>query len=804
MSSSFSNETLFLNDVEQVFRADTLDRGDNPADFTPSPFSCQGFGSSVKYNSSNVKWVFYDERTRHSRVQDFCRNLFAEVNEPTSHFSRLDELFSSLLVCNFIPSEPVSEIIDSACQRLMRLPATPLKIDNGTTQLNSSYYSPSLPSQNSESENTWDDLQVTRNFSTNTIRVALFIANYGVGAPSAMAGGFVDTVAEILEVASQLAAVAEPGLDEQKWFVVRAFLWTTWQRSSMLHLCHVLDKYLEHGVDNSKTIGIFLRGTSPSFQTSVQSMSRLSAGLMKSKHMCTWAFELLRTDPASIGLDFRRFHRRYAEIFGGRHGRCLLGSIDPCEGKSPMHCQRFTGMVTEDQSSHDWRCSKSCVKMSWDETSYRNVKGARAVSIYETDSHGGKLKYCEANEKTLAISHVWSHGQGGRPETGFNRCLHLRYVSIARSLDCDSYWMDTPCIPEDHQLRAESIAKINDVFSMSKVTLVCDRDLMEIDVDDLTLELRESILTVVLVCDWNVRAWTFLEAFRGRHAIHLLCKENAIVSLKETIEIVHRQGSIDLALLFLAVPHLLPTTPAISSRYTTQVSSRYKDIVPSIAQGFFSVETGGSLLGHRAASRPLDDIVIWSLLLNQKAFNTAEGFWRSREGTVLHTSFLLSSAPRLSIRGLGWAPSCPNPQTSSPSRSSLQSHYLAFDGSDSEPGEVRREGFSSFWAIYEFCGTRNFFHLTSLKSKRAISGKFNLQKISTRYLQKYRWAALLRPIQRNAWATPVEYRGDIKGALVIVCGSNDKEAWEWRGVYEWDLAEPLPTFTRTLSRILIV
>ena len=52
-------------------------------------------------------------------------------------------------------------------------------------------------------------------------------------------------------------------------------------------------------------------------------------------------------------------------------------------------------------------------------------------------------------ETTIAISHVWSHGQGGRPEDGMNQCLHERYKRIALLPDCDSYWMDTACIPND-------------------------------------------------------------------------------------------------------------------------------------------------------------------------------------------------------------------------------------------------------------------------------------------------------------------------------------------------------------------
>ena len=57
--------------------------------------------------------------------------------------------------------------------------------------------------------------------------------------------------------------------------------------------------------------------------------------------------------------------------------------------------------------------------------------------------------------------------------------------------------MDTPCIPENHELQGEAITNINKVFYESKVTLVCDRDLMDIDIEDLTLTKKEWILATV-------------------------------------------------------------------------------------------------------------------------------------------------------------------------------------------------------------------------------------------------------------------------------------------------------------------
>jgi hypothetical protein len=201
---------------------------------------------------------------------------------------------------------------------------------------------------------------------------------------------------------------------------------------------------------------------------------------------------------------------RYGELFGKWPARCRDNN-QPCDGKSPKNCQRFVGAIIENQSAHDWICNRNmCTRVFWDEDSYRSIPGipgvgARAVCIRSTDK--SNFKYREASNKTLAISHVWSHGQGGRPEHildnpdpgGMNSCLHDRYVSLARDFGCDSYWMDTPCIPESHDLRAESISKINSVFYHSRATLICDRDLADIDITNMTISLRESILATVCV-----------------------------------------------------------------------------------------------------------------------------------------------------------------------------------------------------------------------------------------------------------------------------------------------------------------
>lgn len=194
--------------------------------------------------------------------------------------------------------------------------------------------------------------------------------------------------------------------------------------------------------------------------------------------------------------------------------------------------------------------------------------------------------------------------------------------------------MDTPCIPKEHKLRREAIENINQIFEHSKATVICDRDFMDIDASDLSMDICETIIRSLIVCDWNLRAWIFLEAFRGRENMFILCKDNVLVAWKKIFGMVSLQGSLEIASLALCTPHLLPSRTKKHYRM-----SRYSRVVA----GFLTISTAASLLSHREASRPGDDIVIWSLLLGDTAYHNAKAFWKSRQGHTLDTSFLVSS-----------------------------------------------------------------------------------------------------------------------------------------------------------------
>ena len=221
---------------------------------------------------------------------------------------------------------------------------------------------------------------------------------------------------------------------------------------------------------------------------------------------------------AAVGLDFRTFHIRYAAPHPNSAARCTWGSNLPCAGDDPRNCQSFVDpdeekpMVAAEQLIHDIECAGKRPRLNWNEMSYDNTVGAKAVSF---DTNSSRITYCTASSRTLAISRVWSYGQGGRPSTEINKCPHLRYAAIAHRYNCDSFWIDTAYISEDHLRCRQAIREINGIFGTSKITLDCGRDLKKIDVMNLTVSAPEYLLVMLLVCDWNVRAWTLLEAVRG-------------------------------------------------------------------------------------------------------------------------------------------------------------------------------------------------------------------------------------------------------------------------------------------------
>jgi hypothetical protein len=766
-----------------------------------------------------------------SRTEQWCWDAFALLDPKKgdlgSHLERLDAMFSTLVTCSFQVHRrnlTKDDIVGKTCALLARLPPQPPELQfqyeskDAKSDLDSpwpvEYFGayPTVTGQPEEprSRYTWTNLRVLSRPSTNVVRIALFLVMER-SAAFTLTSAYSDTIVSLLDTVTDFCRQSTTKADAQAWFILQAFLWEAWQQTVMLQLWYDARKQLSLGYSFERHNHLISR------ETPVVMPGREIVAHLRPRYMCKWAFELLRSDLSSVTQDFRGLFEIYEHHFGDRAPRCNLaaGRVRSrlCDGKAPGNCQRFESEGVQIQSAHDFECPGSaCSFLIWDEHSYRSLNGARAVCLEGTDEKS--IRYAPVTGETMAVSHVWSHGQGGRPETGFNICLHRRYTALARSFGCTSYWMDTPCIPTDDELRDEAIAQINSNFVNSKVTMLVDRDLMELDINPLTLQAKEAILATIVVCDWNVRAWTLLEGMRGRLKLHILCKDNRVISLVDVLSDVLSKSRLGLVPPCLAIQHYTPTQ---NEHY------KFSD------QESVTTEQATCLLNHRHATKDRDVIMIWNLVCgSNKVVKTAVDFWKSTVGQPLATGFLVSSAPRLKARGFSWAPARPNllpPAAGTPSGK----QYPAFDGQNSVAGRIVAEGLKAEWLMCPIRRSKalpGWFSLYTYEaesrvdayykvyngganSKMDLRNLLNIRAMIAPLLKRYRWVAFLLPALRERLSSgavfppqPFPYQGDAKGPLIVVVASNEGNEWEWQFVHEWDIKFQLPEFS--LKELLIV
>lgn len=349
----------------------------------------------------------FSDREARIRAMKFCQELYGHSAPIPVSITRLDAMFSKVFRFRFEPLKDSQAIIERAANLLERMPTCPPEMDDIPAEVPSEYLVSSMTGTASRDVRLWEQLQTTTYVSSNVLRVALS-AVMDSGCVASLLD-MTNIIAALLEIGSRLASTLSDEGASWRLFIVRAFLWTSWQRCQMIYFQLVATRFLVYGSSDGKLGYLTLRGTLPSPRVTIHEMSRQRASLKKSAYMCGWNFELLRTNSVCIGADFRRFHRRYNTVFGNHDARCLAGRPSACKGDSPKSCRRFQGMVIEDQSAHDLSCSRNCIQLIWDETSYRSLSGARAVSLAQTENHSGETwQYCNASEQTLAISHVWS------------------------------------------------------------------------------------------------------------------------------------------------------------------------------------------------------------------------------------------------------------------------------------------------------------------------------------------------------------------------------------------------------------
>lgn len=763
------------------------------------------------------------------RPEGLIDALLTSAKDAPNHFNLLDKVLYSLLLCKIPPSVTsgltLLPIITAAAKALRRLPISSTRLFKSIHVCSKNHDQEaflgeyivthsSISSWKHECSPDWESYKVTTLFDTNTIRLALLVAYLDQTThPSAsnVMQGYVNLLSRIVESLSKSyeSSYSRTACQNYAYRVAQAFLWTAWQRSLLLFSYYVFGTRLRHEM-NARFMQNLPRPDmtwDPDIDFSALGSPLQSVNAQDSlgcQYVCRYSFELLRSSALSGTQDYRNLFIRFNELFANRKPRCRQmsdGTWEQCDGKSWQSCGRFFGLQIADQSAHDIECPKPCKRLPWDEASYRSVQGARSVAHASTPK-GGPLRYCAASDRTLAVSHVWSHGQGGNPDQGFNECLHDRYSTIARDLGCDSYWIDAACIPSDAELRSAAIKTINPIFRNSKVTLICDKDIMEVDIaEPLSIDRLEIIVSVLLLSDWNVRGWTMLEVVRGNKAAHLLCKNNQTVPLGRVLTMLYKSGSIDLCALLIGSPQLMPPGKKLRAP---------------------SIETASTLLSRRYASRPGDDVIIWSLLCgDDKPHQSPISLWKSREHSWVKTGFLMSSCDRIASapRGYGWAPATPQVLGPYTSRPSLPSPiFWPYDGSGTCAARITPSPDGKM----TFLRGKWLAHVYLPSSKPSAESTVDLAKSCWEraeqllFLEGYKRVLFLRPLLmesvESGWApdlsAPFTAAQNLDGAenvAVAVCATMEDhaqyvdaaypeeytemyelepECWEWKGVYQ--------------------
>lgn len=355
----------------------------------------------------------YWQGARSNRVQryesyriDLCRQLRECVAKPNSHVTEIDAVLSSAFECyislDYFPRSrvpTVDEVVQRAHSILKRLPLTSLEMMNLPSGLDSRYFLTEEVRSDIVS-NLWDLLKVSNWISISIIKITLL----GVAYPSATLDDSANEFAQIFETASRLAAEASSKIEVHEWFVVRAAIWSLWHRTITLCLYFELCENLRTGFSSEYDFLPHLRDPLVVSNTSIRKEYEHCATKHKANSMCSWAFGLLLKSSVSLGMDFRTFHYRYQQIWSQSSSRCRLDSDSPCLGRDPDECRRFKGLKVIDQTLHDLSCSpETCKKLVWDEKSYRERGGARAVCLDDEWETTLMLKYCSASDRTLAI-----------------------------------------------------------------------------------------------------------------------------------------------------------------------------------------------------------------------------------------------------------------------------------------------------------------------------------------------------------------------------------------------------------------
>src|SRR5271163_607651 len=353
MADLMSNGLVNLDMIQKVLQNELRPKRQ---DVTLPPFVCEEFYAAKRVENH---FKYYTAEERKQIITNKCQQLFEATADPEDHIRGLDRSFAELIQCNFvIESKDVKVIIAQTHGVLARLPPRPLTLPDLPTTLPAGFSITTAPGRcdHATTSTLWDDLLVVSTLNTNIIRSVLLVVIYGYGFASLLRD-VVNSTGEMLEACTMLTRHCVQDEDLQRWFIVRAFLWTSWQRSFTILAYFRMGMNLKFGFNHDDAKDNSILSFSPAPNVTIQELTDEFSLQGRAKAMCTWAFKLLTSEPACFGLDFRHFHCRYSQISSEKAARCRVDSDEPCDGQHSDHCRRFRGLKVVSQSAHDRKCT---------------------------------------------------------------------------------------------------------------------------------------------------------------------------------------------------------------------------------------------------------------------------------------------------------------------------------------------------------------------------------------------------------------------------------------------------------------
>ena len=209
-------------------------------------------------------------------------------------------------------------------------------------------------------------LRIVRKLNSVVLRVALYIAARQVvtvtGFRKSHAFCFdelANATIELLRVVYKLAA-SDKVQNQIAWTIVKAYLWSAWQRIAILYCYDIFDESLND--DHPKDTIARSQGIELIPELSRLRRAELSRQLRATPYLCAWSYRLLFSTPISITTDFGAFFQAYSRLHDMKGARC--NDHKQCDGSSSANYGRFISAGIINQSAHDASCPGNCRKLS--------------------------------------------------------------------------------------------------------------------------------------------------------------------------------------------------------------------------------------------------------------------------------------------------------------------------------------------------------------------------------------------------------------------------------------------------------